>query len=366
MDEEVVPFEESSKYPKLKAITVELYNNVVELLERVNFADQPIFTTYNNTNWTALHYAAYMGNDEVVKALIERDEQFSDRRMYVNLNGASSGIYSHLIDLVDNNNWNALYYATFSNNVKTIEYLLEGKSIYDNGRSSGDRKHIKGFTNRREIEHVPKSELISREYKTGLNVLHIAAYNGHLEVIEFLLKKKPELNKLTVIESSLAISNNQEYDDEELEGYIESFEPNDFLPTIINTPIHYAACNNKAKIIESLHANNPSLIEQAANGCTAMHLASRYGGNKAIETLHKLAPKLININLNIEYLYEGTNAMQLAAQNGHYKTVKLLLSYDKDLASQGDEIYTNALHLAARGGHHKVVKLLLEHDAELV
>lgn len=59
---------------------------------------------------------------------------------------------------------------------------------------------------------------------------------------------------------------------------------------------------------------------------------------------------------------DGDNCLHIAAYNGDYRSVELLLKAGLDINEQGDMGYT-PLHYASSGGHKKVIELLLKNGA---
>ena len=64
--------------------------------------------------------------------------------------------------------------------------------------------------------------------------------------------------------------------------------------------------------------------------------------------------------LFIPFMQYGRNALHLAAQGGHVKTIIYLANKMEPLLHSTDHEGNTLLHLAAQEGHSNVVKLLLE------
>ncbi|KAJ6103653.1 hypothetical protein N7486_003875 [Penicillium sp. IBT 16267x] len=92
---------------------------------------------------------------------------------------------------------------------------------------------------------------------------------------------------------------------------------------------------------------------------SALNLASFNGHEQEVELL--LAAQKHDINTADD---TGTNPLIWASQNGHDKTVQMLLKYGADVNAQDGE-GGNALYAASYRGHDKIVQMLLEHGADV-
>ena len=98
---------------------------------------------------------------------------------------------------------------------------------------------------------------------------------------------------------------------------------------------------------------------QNKQGSTALMLASEGGHYHVVKLL--LLNKGLNINIQNN---NGGTALMFASLLGHHKVVQLLLSKDPDINIQSNNGVT-ALILSSRYGHHQVVKLLLSKDPDI-
>ena len=69
---------------------------------------------------------------------------------------------------------------------------------------------------------------------------------------------------------------------------------------------------------------------------------------------------MCNQVLYISFMQYGRNALHLAAQHGHIKTIQYLAPKMEALLHSTDHQGFTMLHLAAQEGHAEVVRVLLE------
>ncbi|XP_059148477.1 ankyrin repeat and SAM domain-containing protein 1A-like isoform X2 [Physella acuta] len=158
---------------------------------------------------------------------------------------------------------------------------------------------------------------------SGETPLHLAALNGHREIVSILLD----------CEAS---------------------------PTILDTqdcsPLHLAAWNGHTEICNLLlqSPQGQTLINlQTREGNTALHFTAQHGhDNTSCLLLQKCADPTIR---NLEDL----SPLDLAAQYDRLDIVKLLVKSHPELVAQRSAQNT-PLHLASRNGHRAVVQFLLD------
>jgi len=152
----------------------------------------------------------------------------------------------------------------------------------------------------------------------NLNALHLSAFHGSIECVQWLLKES-----CRIVYTSDNLS-----------------------------PLHFAALSNSRSICQHL-------IE---DGCpidsTVLHIAVKANSLDCIQYLLQLR---ISVN---EYDKSGMTALHIASEMGNEEVIRVLLSDDRiDVnAKTKAEKYT-ALHLAAECGYDACLRLLLENGA---
>ena len=224
---------------------------------------------------TPLHCAAGEGQFDAVKLLIEK---------------------GCCIDAVDHNGWTPTMYATMQGQDE-VELLLNlAKSVCDS---------------------------------TGCTLLHAAAADGQLEVIEMLLSVGGR--KLMTVVAGEA-----------------------------GTPLHQAAGHGHKDVVTLLLNEGCPIDIRESNGYTALHFAAQYGHIHIIETL-------INHGLDVNIVSnKGTTPLHSAAIHGQLESVQTLLRLGgrKSLTTTAKKAGT-PLHRAAAEGHKDVVSLLLKEGCSI-
>lgn len=285
----------------------------------------------------ALHNAAAAGHVEIVKL-------FSSEKM--------------LLDAVDEDNNTPLMLAVKNGHANVCAFLLDAKPNID-----------------------------------GLNLLHIAAANGQVAVVDLLIKRK--LISINAKDRDgntaliLAVKNNHNQACKSLlnaganHTLVDLFDRNalhwavrlghiDIVNTLspsykdlINsrskqgtTSLSMAASSGHVEICEILltAGANPNIPDE--KGLNSMHTAARAGKVAVIQLLSKNKPLIDSRTL------EGTTPLMFAADSGNVEACKKLLQLGAKPTLK-DEGGLNALHYAAQKGNLEVVKLLSAHQ-ELV
>ena len=159
--------------------------------------------------------------------------------------------------------------------------------------------------------------------------LHFAAYNGLTDVVEQLLKLKPDL--ITMVSK---------------DG---------------QTALYGAAYGGSEQVIDKLLELKPDLISMVDhNNSTALHLAALGGNEQVVNKLLQLKPDLIGM---VDIV--GYTALHYAAQKGSEQVINKLLELKPDLAGMVDNYGYTALHSAAQYGREQVVNKLLELKPDL-
>ncbi|KAM3854547.1 ankyrin repeat domain-containing protein 6 isoform 2-T3 [Vipera latastei] len=155
--------------------------------------------------------------------------------------------------------------------------------------------------------------------KHGRTPLHLAAYKGHLHVVQILLKASCDVDL---------------QDDSD------------------QTALHRATVVGNTDVISALIHEGCALDRQDKDGNTALHEASWHGFSQSAKLLVKAGANVLARNK------AGNTPLHLACQNNHSESVRVLL-----LGGSRTDIKNNAgdtcLHVAARYNHLPIVRVLL-------
>ncbi|NXL15417.1 ANKR6 protein, partial [Setophaga kirtlandii] len=173
-----------------------------------------------------------------------------------------------------------------------------------------------------QVENVV--QLINRGAKVavtkhGRTPLHLAAYKGHLHVVQLLLKAGCDL---------------------------------DIQDDGDQTALHRAAVVGNTDIIATLIQEGCALDRQDKDGNTALHEACWHGFSQSAKVLVKAGANVLAKNK------AGNTPLHLACQNSHSQSTRVLL-----LGGSRADLKNNAgdtcLHVAARYNHLPIIRVLL-------
>ncbi|PSN43662.1 Ankyrin-3 [Blattella germanica] len=154
------------------------------------------------------------------------------------------------------------------------------------------------------------------ERLNGLNALHLAAKDGHLDIVTDLLKRGAVVDAATK------------------KG---------------NTALHIASLAGQEDVVKHLVKNGASVNVQSQNGFTPLYMAAQENHDDVVKFL---LGKGANQSLATE---DGFTPLAVAMQQGHDKVVAVLLEND----TRG-KVRLPALHIAAKKDDCKAATLLLQ------
>lgn len=209
--------------------------------------------------------------------------------------------------------------ACRTGNVTAVEKLLAGK-LGNRARSSKGAGALSNFS--KSLLSL-KSANVNCVDTSGDTPLHLAALNGHKEIVTILLECEASPNVLDSRDCS---------------------------------PLHLAAWSGHTDICNQLlfSPEGQSLINlQTRDGNTALHFAAQHGHISSLSSLlqKKGDPTIRNL--------EDLSPLDLAAQYDRLEIVKQLVTSHPELLTQRSFVQT-PLHLASRNGHRAVVQYLLD------
>lgn len=288
-------------------------------------------------NSNVLHFAACLGKNEIINMFIANKQLLNAKDlmgvtplMYAALNGHSDTfeiLFKAGADpLISSESLsNAMHFAAKSGKTSMIELLLGHRRLIDSADSDGltplMAAALEGHTKVCEILLKAGADplVISGEKLFRINAMHVAASNGHLEVVKLLLPHKKLLNSQSLSK---------------------------------DTPLMLAALSGKVNVCEILLKSGADPLVESESGFNALHCAAK-SGKKELVTLLLAHKKLINEENN-----EGETPFLIAAKGGHAEVCEILLKAKANPFAQ-DNQGGNAMSWAVENNYVELVHLLI-------
>ncbi|TVY76036.1 Ankyrin-3 [Lachnellula suecica] len=343
LDDEGPPPPEKST-PLTRAITlgfpIDLIKLLVEKGADVNAEDEH--------GRLALHHAAILGNEDVLRILLE--------------NGAE-------VDCTDTfrHSRTALHYATKFQKETAVQVLLEYKAAV-NTLDAKDRTALhlaaKGVRERIVellLEKDADPKLADKEGNTPLHLAVITLFGGSILAIELLLSKS-NVNAIDN-DGATALHHAAKHGEEGAVPFLlEKGADLEILDKAKRSVLHYAAQNGSTAILESLVREDTDLEAADEDGETALYIAAYYSRSDAVRLLlDKGASPNCKNNNNQTPIYQ-------AVWEGELDMVKLF----RDRGAALDVVESNfgytLLHRACSEGREEIVRYLLKsgHSVEVL
>jgi len=221
--------------------------------------------------------------------------------------------------------WNEILNAARPDNNSNGDDILEKikAKLKEQDEGTFQEWKQKGF----DVNHLFNIQSNQTDIKRTL--LHIAAFNGHLGIVKYLVdEKKVDVNKV------------------DKDG---------------KTALHRAAFNGHLGIVKYLVDEKKVDVNKADNyGTTALHMAAFNGHLDTVK--YFVDEKKVDVNKANNY---GETALHWAIHNGHLDIVKYLVEKNADV-NKVDKHGRTVLHWAAKNGHLDTVKYLVEKGADPV
>ncbi|KAJ5882525.1 ankyrin [Penicillium soppii] len=229
-------------------------------------------------DWTALHYAARKGYFYIARQILKRNKSLLDMRT------------------IENDT--ALTLATFGGHIAIVDCLL----------SHGADIHAKD----------------SKDWTS----FHLAASEGHLKILQRLLKRDLEILELRTSEDDTALT--------------------------------LATYEGHTAIVEYLISRGADIYAKDSDGRTAWHLSAVKGHSEIMMLLFQRDKNLLETEDSNQ-----TTALLLAGQFGRTSVANYLLSIGANIDARNSETDT-AIHLAAESGSLDIVELILQARPDLL
>lgn len=310
----------------------------VDLLNYIHQTNKDIASKKAKHGLMASHFAAMEGNTDVLEFLIGAGVDMS----------------------VTTDGGNTVSHVAAANGRQGILRLIMLKS-----KGQMDQPNCATFVPPQLAAKYGQTETLRFFFKYGIDpeirtidkrtLVHLAAYGGHLETVEFFCSSYPRICKLT-----------------DMDG---------------NTVLHDAAAGGDVNVFVRLIESGVNALQQNNDGATVLHDASYYGRFKVVQLVCSKYPDLINgvsrsgltpalgsalgghIDIfdylekqgsNMKVLTcEGSTALHEAAYAGQLPMVKYLCLRFPYMQEMRNERSFLPYHFAAQEGHLEILKFLL-------
>ncbi|XP_065649241.1 transient receptor potential cation channel subfamily A member 1 homolog isoform X5 [Hydra vulgaris] len=290
-----------------------------------------------------LHLACTSGLLEIAKLLVESGANIESKNSLQETPLHKATLFNHIeiiefllvrgvhVDCRDKDNETPLLIAVRKNYFESVKLLLEyTANIYAKDSNDKTCLFLAAEENSKEaLEILCKYDiknLLEEINKYGMTPLHIAAKEGHDNIVQTLLSL----------------------------GACIDAKCHESL-----TPLHLAAKNGHFRIVQLLLSNVLSIandVDDSSN--TPLHLAAMEGHVKIVEMLIEVGSAVHTRNAN------QMTPLDCASYRGWNQCAQFLLDADS-IINPSDKVKITSLHLASKEGHVDIVKLLLSKNADV-
>lgn len=212
------------------------------------------------------------------------------------------------------------------------------------------------------VSKRPERELTGVDFRWGKNdidAIQLAAFNGHVEVVERLISEDNEN-----VRNNLARETPYAWESPSLSNFDE--EEQNTIPPVYQSQFLPAneRCDDRTKalILASWKGHDEIcllLLKQGTNPDPGALIAASSRGNYDVVKL------LLDRGANVTATATFTNALEVASFGGFLDVVQLLLQRGIDINAKSGSKYGTALQAASQGGHLELIQFLLKNKAHV-
>ena len=375
--EKVLSFLDEENSTPLNSAVDAGYTEVVEVL--MKYGASPV--AMKDDQPSPLHQAAFLGSISVLKAL--GNHCTLDQLTITNSNGRTplhiAAFSSRNVECVqyfidrgcdvncqDCNGDTPLIAAVCSGALASVKVLLKnGANPLLRMKNGGNALQFAIQKNRRsiikELLALPcdvATELVTACNNEGMNALHYAITNNHLEVAQDIIMKKKVCCCQKTNENCNIVHLAADIGNPQIMSLVLS-QPESF--NLVNegnsyggTPLHLAAGKGHLKCVELL-LDKGAMIHRCYAGYSPFLYACWKGFSDVAKALLEAHPFQLNW-LNDD----GDSALHVAAKAGHAAVVKMLLDFGLAIVHNAD--YESFLDIAIKNGNKDIALVAVHHS----
>ncbi|KAF8086972.1 hypothetical protein N665_0607s0032 [Sinapis alba] len=266
-----------------------------------------------------------------------------------------------------------LHIAARTGNLGKVKELIRGSCDGEELRELLSKQNLEGetplytaaenghsFVVEEMLKHM-NLETASIAARNGFDPFHVAAKQGHLEVLKKLLETFPNLAMTTDLSCTTALHTAA------TQGHIDVvnllLETDSNLAKIAKnngkTSLHSAARMGHVEVVKSLIGNDPSIgFRTDKKGQTALHMAVKGQNDGIVVELVKPDVAVLSVEDN-----KGNTPLHIATNKGRVKIVQCLISYEGINLNPINKAGDTPLDIAEKIGNGELVLVLKEAGA---
>jgi ankyrin repeat protein len=197
--------------------------------------------------------------------------------------------------------------------------------------------------------------------KSGWTPLHTAAYSGKLDVVKYLINEGAGVNTRNKY-GGTALHRAAYRGNLDIVEYLVNkgadINADAMEPFLNGTPLHFAVYGENSNVVEYLVNSGANINAKDKDGRAILHIATENG---ELEIIKCLISK--NADIDIKSKYDDT-PLHVAAYNGKLDAVKYLVSRGADINAK-NKCDSTPLHSAAESGNIDIVEYLVKKGADV-
>ena len=284
-------------------------------------------------------------------------------------NSKSLDMVDDVINAQDQEGNSALHWSIINKNIEAAEFIIQVGANVNTARNEkdkfeGDTPLISAsFNGLLSIvkKLVKNGAKVDAKRKDGVHAAEVAAQEGHLEILKFLIQEEPQVVDLKGFDGNTPLISATMKGHLKIVKYLLAHQQVDIDSQDDNgfSPLMLASEMNHTEVVKFLVQKGANIELKRMDGSHAAYFAAQEGNLNIFEFLIQNAPAVVDMKG-----YIGRTPLGGAALNGHLNLVRYLISQPNvNIDSQQNGGWT-PLMLATYNNQEKVVQILLQKGAD--